>query len=213
MVQYTRNHRLQEYQRDERPWTHAPDMQHIDRRLVIRDTVSNLPNYYGFRESIFISTDTNEMFLPANNGSGGWVPARLQLSALQTGQITGSITGNQSLTTLAGSGLDIQNGALTAVPDEEASPMPTSQVVTAGTTTAPNHSNMLADASSGPVTVELPPPATNVHVTVKKTDASAHAVTIATPGVQTIDGQADRTVETQYVSLTIGSDGTDYYII
>lgn len=72
---------------------------------------------------------------------------------------------------------------------------------------------VLADASGGAVTVTLPGPAAADLVTVKKTDSSANGVTIATPNSETIDGDASRTLTSQYVAREITSDGTDYYII
>lgn len=72
---------------------------------------------------------------------------------------------------------------------------------------------VLADASDGELTVTLPTPESAASVVVKKIDSSANAVTIATPGSETIDGDSSRTVTAQYVSREITSDGTDYYII
>lgn len=79
--------------------------------------------------------------------------------------------------------------------------------------TAGENDIVLADASGGPITVTLPAPDASVAVTVKKIDASADAVTVATPGAETIDGDAERTLTGQYVSREITSDGTNYFII
>jgi hypothetical protein len=79
--------------------------------------------------------------------------------------------------------------------------------------TAGENDIVLADASGGPLTVTLPAPDERVKVNVKKTDSSANAVTVATPGSETIDGDSSRTLTAQYVSRTITSDGTDYFII
>lgn len=72
---------------------------------------------------------------------------------------------------------------------------------------------VLADASGGPLTVTLPSPASSASVVVKKVDSSSNAVTIATPGSETIDGDSERTLAAQYVSREITSDASDYYII
>lgn len=80
-------------------------------------------------------------------------------------------------------------------------------------TTLDNYNAALVDASGGAVTVTLPSPTTDMQVAVKKTDSSSNTVTIATPGSETIDGDSSRTLDTQYVSRTIVSDGTNYFIL
>lgn len=50
--------------------------------------------------------------------------------------------------------------------------------------------------------------------TIKKTSADAAAVTIDTPGAETIDGAATNTeVDAQYDSITIVSDGSNWHIV
>jgi len=72
---------------------------------------------------------------------------------------------------------------------------------------------VLADASGGDMTITLPTPAESGMVLIKRIDSSNNTVTIATPGSQTIDGDNTRTLDTQYISRKITSDGTDYYIV
>lgn len=72
---------------------------------------------------------------------------------------------------------------------------------------------VLADASGGALTVTLPAPESSAVVTVKKTDGSANAVTVATPNSETIDGQSSLTITGQNISREIASDGSNYYII
>jgi len=79
-------------------------------------------------------------------------------------------------------------------------------------TTASAQNVLLADASGSALTVTLPSPSTDVDVTVKKTDSSGNAVTIATPGGQTIDGQSSIGITAQYASRTVVSDGNNYFI-
>jgi len=81
-----------------------------------------------------------------------------------------------------------------------------------GAVTAGEVDIVLADSSGGSFNVTLPSPSTAIHVTVKKTDASANAVTIATPGSQTIDGQSNVQISEQFASRTIVSDGSNYFI-
>jgi len=85
-----------------------------------------------------------------------------------------------------------------------------SDVVTTDTT-ADQIQTLLVDASGGPVTITLPAPDSNVRVEVKKTDASANAVTVATPNSETIDGQSSLTLSAQYTARTIASDGANYF--
>lgn len=68
---------------------------------------------------------------------------------------------------------------------------------------------VLYNASSGAITVTLPLPGQvkNLVLTLKKTDSSANAVTIA----GTIDGSASNSLATQYKSMTIVSDGVSWY--
>jgi hypothetical protein len=54
---------------------------------------------------------------------------------------------------------------------------------------------------------------TGNRVTVKKTDSSANAVTINTTSSQTIDGDTSRAISTQWTSLTLVSDGSNWMVI
>lgn len=74
---------------------------------------------------------------------------------------------------------------------------------------------ILCDATSGAFTVTLPKAADNngKELTVKKTDASANAVTLDGNGSETIDGAATVALSSRYASRTIRSDGTNWHII
>lgn len=74
---------------------------------------------------------------------------------------------------------------------------------------------ILADATSGSVTMTLPTAATKAGqtFTVKKKDSSANTVTIATTGGQTIDGSSNAVISVQGVSITVVSDSVNWYII
>lgn len=71
----------------------------------------------------------------------------------------------------------------------------------------------LTDTSSANVTFTLPDPAdfTNKRFTFKKTTGSN--LLIIDAGTDTIDGQTTRQLSQQYSSLTIMSDGTEWFII
>ena len=79
--------------------------------------------------------------------------------------------------------------------------------------TASDNEAVLGDASGGAITVTLPSPANAVETVVKKIDSSTNAVTIATPGSETIDGQSSIDISNQYYSRTITSDGSNYFIL
>lgn len=74
---------------------------------------------------------------------------------------------------------------------------------------------ILADATSAAVTVNLPAAATNAGrmLVVKKIDSTANLVTIDGNGAETIDDSATQTITTQYTSLSLLCDGTEWWII
>ena len=114
------------------------------------------------------------------------------------------------------SGVNITAGAgLTGGGDITTSQTLNAHAVTTETSayTASENDIVLADASGGAFTVTLPSPSADLRVSVKKVETTSNAVTIATPGSKTIDGDSSRTVTAQYVSREIISDGTNYYII
>ena len=81
-------------------------------------------------------------------------------------------------------------------------------------TIARGDSLVLVDATGAAVTITLPAanPYSGLQFTIKKTDASANAVTVDGSGAETIDGMATRALAAQYQSITIVSDGTGWQI-
>jgi hypothetical protein len=71
---------------------------------------------------------------------------------------------------------------------------------------------VLVDASGGARTITLPSPTSGRVFYIKKTDSSLNAVTISPPS-GTIDGAASKALNYQYDSLTIVSDGTNFYLV
>jgi hypothetical protein len=67
------------------------------------------------------------------------------------------------------------------------------------------------DATAGVVTVALPSPTKNRTLHVKKIDASANAVTVASADL--IDGAASVNITAQYDSLSFMADGETWSII
>lgn len=74
---------------------------------------------------------------------------------------------------------------------------------------------IFADATSGNVTITLPTASsiTGYRFYVKRTDNSGNSCSIARSSSDTIDGQTSVSLSQQYISLTIVSDGSAWYII
>ena len=91
---------------------------------------------------------------------------------------------------------------------------PSSMTVTSAITVSPLYRFLECDTTNGGFTVTLPD-ATRVHdmeISLKKVDATANVVTIATLG-GLIDGAATATIPAQWGSKTLYSDGDNWYII
>lgn len=78
--------------------------------------------------------------------------------------------------------------------------------------TANDRDFVLADATSGAITVTLPAVSADIWVAVKKTDASANAVTISVSAAGLIDGSASVILNSQYDAVDVYSDGTNWHI-
>ena len=86
--------------------------------------------------------------------------------------------------------------------------------VTAAHTASRGEDVILVNATGGAVTVTLPAAGqySGLQFIIKKTDASANAVTIDGSGAETIDGAATQVLTVQYQSITVVSDGTGWQI-
>jgi hypothetical protein len=86
---------------------------------------------------------------------------------------------------------------------------------TANYTATVNDSVILCDATSAGFTITLPASATNTgrKYVIKKTDTSANTVTIDGNASETIDGATTVNIGTQYQSITIVCDGSNWWII
>lgn len=71
---------------------------------------------------------------------------------------------------------------------------------------------ILCNATTAAFTVTLPTAVgfTGLEYTIKKTDSSANAVTVATTSSQTIDGSTTYSLPTQYNFVTVVSDGANW---
>lgn len=73
---------------------------------------------------------------------------------------------------------------------------------------------VLANASSGSITITLPSATSNTNLyIVKKVDNSSNNVTIATVSSQTIDGGSTAVLRVQFVSVMLVSDGSNWNVV
>jgi len=74
---------------------------------------------------------------------------------------------------------------------------------------------VMADSSSGNIVIQLP--AASIHTGrtyhIKKIDSSTNLVTLSGNIAETIDGLNTQAINTQYISLTIVSNGSNWFII
>lgn len=87
--------------------------------------------------------------------------------------------------------------------------------VTGATTLTAGHDVVLCNATSAAFTVTLPAAASNTgrRYSIKKIDSSANAVTVDGNGSETVDDSTTRVLSMQYDSISIVSDGTEWWII
>jgi len=73
---------------------------------------------------------------------------------------------------------------------------------------------VLANASGGSFTVTLPDATlTTNFYTIKKTDSTGNSVTVSTTSSQTIDGGSSAVISVQYVSVTVVSNGANWFVV
>ena len=77
--------------------------------------------------------------------------------------------------------------------------------------TAVDADALLVDATAGAITITLPEASLAARIIVKKIDASVNAVTVSTPGSETIDGSPSLTLSSQNEAYSLISDDTDWY--
>jgi hypothetical protein len=99
--------------------------------------------------------------------------------------------------------------------DSAVSSRVSTRTVTASDTAMMGDYLILADATAGAVTVTLPPVGESIGalIVVKKSDASANAVTVDGNGSETIDGAANVALAAQYDAVTVASNGVEWWIV
>lgn len=120
----------------------------------------------------------------------------------------GDITTSRTIS-IANGGVDttqLANGAVTEAKRER-----TVTAITAATATISNDIN-LCNATSNAINVTLPTAATGKMVIVKKTDSSSNAVTITGP-TNGVDGATTKVLYHQYETMTLVSDGTNWFLV
>ena len=80
---------------------------------------------------------------------------------------------------------------------------------------AANESTIICDATSGAMTITLPPASgvPGIFYNIKKIDSSVNAVTVDGADSETIDGATTAVLSSQYASITIQCDGSTWWII
>lgn len=71
---------------------------------------------------------------------------------------------------------------------------------------------ILADASGGAITINLPAATSGAEIKVKKIDATANLITVDGNGAEQIDGALTADLDVQYESFTLKSDGSNWFI-
>ena len=73
----------------------------------------------------------------------------------------------------------------------------------------------LCDATSGAITLDLPPIATDAGrvITVIKTDAGGNAVTLDGDGSETINGSTTKALAAQYDTVTIAAHSSEWIVV
>jgi hypothetical protein len=87
--------------------------------------------------------------------------------------------------------------------------------ITSGTTLTSSYRTVLCDSSSASFTVTLPPSSNSKYMiyTIKKIDATGNTVTVDANASELIDGSLTKILNSQYLSVTIQCDGSNWYII
>jgi len=147
-------------------------------------------------------------------GSGGSLTIPTSSSLIRSGAhaLTLTTTDTTNATFPTGSyTLATTSNTATAIKDTNLN-ITTNQTLAASTWGTSGELTIFANAASGAITITLPTPANmqNLTVNVFKTDSSANVVTVS-GGTSNINGAVTFTLTTQYASVEIKSNGTQFY--
>lgn len=160
--------------------------------------------------------------LPVNQGGTGSTTQNfVDLTTTQSIAGTKTFSTKVATTALQVSGGSIASGkVLTSDGSGNASwqvPVTNQQTIsskTADYTLTTNDEVILADASGGSLTLTLPTAASNTNLyVIKKIDSSSNTVTIDTTSSQTIDGGSTAVIRVQYASISLVSNGSNWFVI
>lgn len=152
---------------------------------------------------MFMNSTTSALIDSGKNGGGAVAPLGFAHNAAQIATFTtgGHFTVGAAGTTDAAF-LTVAGGISTAT-----------TTVSANTTLNDTHSSILCNASGAVRTMTLPAASglTGRAYTIKKTDSSANACIIDANASETIDGSLTISLTGQYDSVTIQTDGTNWF--
>ena len=106
-------------------------------------------------------------------------------------------------------------GAVTSQINAKENLVQQTATITTATTLDLSSRNVFVDASTGALTITLPSAlsAEGRYFNIKKIDGTANAVTVDADGSETIDGGVTASLASQYDSLSVISDGAEWFII
>lgn len=148
---------------------------------------------------------------------GGSITANTIAAAIGAGQIANSQLANDSVS-FGGVSLDLgQSDAtpafnLTDATNYKAASLVRTTAAVSTTSTLSNDVNLCSGGAGG-ITVTLPSVADGKMISIKKVDSAAGTVTIQRGGTANIDGATTKALYYQYESMTLVSDGTDWFIV
>lgn len=180
-------------------------------RSSLSDSIGSFNTAVGSTAGNTITTGTNNTFLGYNSDATGVALTNaMALGANTSVTASNSVVIGDSATFVGLNGIGAANSKL-QVDGAIATPVRTES---AAYPVVETDSVILVDATAAPVTITLPTPVgiTGRRYTVKKIDATANAVTIAT-AAGTIDGAATKVTTVQYTSFDFVSDGANWFII
>jgi len=177
---------------------------------------TGMPHYTNAEEEVMMFTgDANSAYNEFAFGGGSSIYNAATVLRFYTAATTTTLTGTERMTIDSSGNVGINE----TVPTSKlhvAGPISTaiSTKTTTYTITATD-STILADANTAGFTITLPTAvgATGRIYVIKKIDSTGNVVTIDANGSETIDGSLTQSLDAQWESITIQSNGANWFII